>query len=135
MSIGSSNSPMRKMMADAEGVEYATFDSLLEAKGGSNGIVVLEGDDGGQIYLVARVCDVICAEPALRQLLLDVDARAWNCPEMAHLCFEQREIGEGIAGGMGGAIVTEEPWVHPRLQMFRESMLAVLSGTRERLVE
>ena len=124
-------------MSDAEGVEYRAFESLADAQRGPNGVVVLEGDDGGQIYVVARAADVMCSESTLRQLLLDIDAREWpdNYPDMAHLCFEQREVGEGIVGGMGGGLVTDKPWIHPRLHPFAESICAVLSGKRARLVD
>lgn len=130
-------SPLRRMMADAEGDEYRAFSSLADAQRSPNGIVVLEGDDGGQIYLVARASDVACSEATLWQLLLDIDAREWpnNDANMTRICFEERQIGEGISGGMGGGVVTEKPWVHPRLQSFYDSICAVLSGKRTRFVD
>ena len=137
MPIDKGESPVRRMMADAEGTEYRSFDSLADAQRDPNGVVVLEGDDGGQIYVVALARDVACSEATLHQLLLDIDAREWpnNDPDMAHLCFEDREIGEGISGGMGGGIVTEKPWVHARLQALQESIHAVLNGKRARIVD
>jgi len=137
MGTGERKNPMRDLMADAEGIDYPTFDSLSEAQSNPHGIVVLEGDDGGQIYVIARASDVACSEQTLLQLLRDIDAREWpnNSPDMAHLCFEAREIGEGIAGGMGGGLVQEHPWVHARLKFLETAICDVLNGKRPRLVD
>jgi hypothetical protein len=137
MATDQRNSPLRDLMADADGVEYRGFGSLLEAKQAPDGIVVLEGDDGGQIYVVARAAMVRCSEETLLQLLRDIDAREWpgNPSDMAHLCYEAKPLGAPIAGGMGGGQVAESPWVHPRLKPLEAGITAVLSGKRERLVE
>jgi len=137
MGTGERKSSMRGVMADAEGIDHPTFDSLSEAQSDPRGTVVLEGDDGGQIYVVARASKVTCSEETLLQLLRDIDAREWpsNSPDMAHLCFEAKEIGEGVAGGMGGGLVQEHPWVHTRLKFLETAICDVLSGKRLRLVD
>jgi hypothetical protein len=122
-------SPLRSLMADANAVEYKSFASLEEAKLNPKGIVVLEGDDGGQIYLVAFVSNIRCSEEILRKLHQDIDAREWpKQPDMAFMCFEVGHLGMTVPGGMGGGLVTNEPWTHPRLIDIRSSILAVLSG-------
>jgi hypothetical protein len=130
-------SPLRELMAETHGVEYRAFASLSDAQDDPNGIVVLEGDDGGQIYVVTSARTVACSEQTLRQLLRDLDAREWpnNPPDMAHLCFESKPLGAPISGGMGGARVGEQPWVHPRLKPLESVICAVLSGQRARLGE
>ena len=65
-------------MALAEGRSYVAFASLAEAKADPDGVVILEGDDGGQIYVVARAEDVSCSPAALDQLLRDLDLINWE---------------------------------------------------------
>jgi hypothetical protein len=137
MATDERKSPLRDLMADAHGVEYRAFASLSEAQQAPDGVVVLEGDDGGQIYVVARAAMVHCSEETLLQLLRDIDAREWpgNPSDMAHLCYEAKPLGAPIAGGMGGSHVTESPWVHPRLKPLEAGITAVLTGERKRLIE
>lgn len=128
---------MRSMMAEAAGTDYQPFGSLAEARADPDGVVVLEGDMGGQIYLVVRAAEVACSEDALEQLLRDLDAREWpnNDSDMSRVCFERRLTGAPVAGGMGGGIVTEGAWVHPRLRVLEREISEVLGGKRMRLSE
>jgi hypothetical protein len=137
MATDERKSPLRDLMAEAESVDHRGFASLSDAQRDPDGVVVLEGDDGGQIYVVARAAVVRCPEETLLQLLRDIDAREWpgNPPDMAHLYYEARSMGAPIAGGMGGGRVTDKPWVHPRLKPLEAGITAVLAGERERLVE
>ena len=121
------------MMADGQGQPYAALRSLSDAKSATDGVVILEGDDGGQIYAVVRARDVKCTEETLQLLLHDLDAREWNDPTMAHIFYERRGIGEGVAGGMGGGTVQEGLWVHDRLRHLRDRIALVLSGERPRI--
>jgi hypothetical protein len=137
MSKKENDSPLRSLMADAHGAEYRAFKSLSDAQRDPNGVVVLEGDDGGQIYVVARASDVACSEETLRRLLRDIDKREWpgNSWNMSRVCFESRRIGEVIAGGMGGGMVTSEPWIHPRLEPLKEAIVGVLFAKKRYLRE
>ena len=137
MATDERKSPLRDLIAEAHGVDYRAFASLLDAQRDPNGVVVLEGDDGGQIYVVVRAAAVRCSEEVLVQLLRDIDAREWpgNPPDMAHLCYEARPLGAPIAGGMGGGHVAESAWVHPRLKPLEIGICAVLSCERQRLVD
>jgi hypothetical protein len=106
-------SGFRRMVADARDHEYEAFRSLEEARDGTDASVVMEGDDGGSIYLTCPVSLVRCDETTLGRLLNELDVHVWNDPEMAGLFYERAPIGTGIAGGTGGGIVTEGVWLHP----------------------
>ena len=121
-------SAVRRMMADAEGAPYRALRSLAEAKSAPDGVVVLEGDYGGQIYVVARACHVECHEQVLQNLLAEIDSTEWNDPDGARVYFEVQRIGEGIPGGMGGARVTDSIWVHPRISSLETAIASVLCG-------
>jgi hypothetical protein len=55
------------------------FESLVEAQRDSDGAVILEGDDGGQIYVAFPARAGKCMATVLDQLLRDLDAIC--CPE------------------------------------------------------
>ena len=126
-------SALRRMMADAQGQPYAALRSLSDAKGATDGVVILEGDDGGQNYAVVRAANVKCTEETLQLLLRDLDAQEWNDPSMAHIVYERRSIGEGVGGGMGGGAVREGLWVHDRLRHLKDRIESVLSCERPRI--
>lgn len=128
-------SGVRRMMADARGTPYMAFRSLEEAKASPHGTVILEGDDGGQIYVVAHAQRVKCDEVALQTLLRDLDAYCWDDPDSAHVYYEARILGEAIPGGIGGARVGPELWIHEDLEKLglRSAIEAVLSGQKPRI--
>jgi hypothetical protein len=127
--------PVGRMVADAHGGSYGAFRSLDEAKEAETAAVVMQGDDGGSIYLTCPARLVECDEASLRRLLLDLDAFDSNDPESAGVYFEQVPVGAGVAGGTGGGVVTDGVWLHPKLEALgvREAVEAVLSGRRPRL--
>jgi len=98
-----------------------------------DGIVVLEGDHGGQIYVVAPAREVHCSEEVLGHLLADIDEAQWDDEEGARVYYERHAPGASISGGMGGGVVTDAIWVHPKLSALRASILEVLHGERSRL--
>jgi hypothetical protein len=130
LSSNEHRSPLRDLLAEVHGEEYRSFASLAEAKAHNDGTVVLEGDDGGQIYLVVRAGAVNCSEDVLARLLHDIDAREWpgNDANSARVCYELRRVGTAVPGGMGGGSVSEELWLHPRLRDLAASIGAVLEG-------
>lgn len=130
-----SNSSVRELVASAAGEEHRFFSSLTEARSDKEAVAILEGDSGGQIYVVAQVHTVQCDESALKQLLLDLDAIEWSAPEDAAIHYEAIPVGAGVPGGMGGGLVTESLWVHPRLAAYRAAIQAVLSGQRSRVAQ
>ena len=70
-------SELRALMAQAAGQTYRSFESLAAAQQHPHGAVILEGDDGGQIYVVIAASKVLCSERQLEQLLRDLDSIAW----------------------------------------------------------
>lgn len=106
--------PLGRFMADAHGVAFRPLASLAEAKAADDGVVILQGDDGGQVYLVCPASLVRCAEATLEQLLIDLDELAWpgNDPNMRRVYYERLATGSGVPGGMGGGRVAAEPWIH-----------------------
>lgn len=106
--------------------------SLAEARAyqGSDAIAMLEGDDGGQTYVVCPVALIRCDEPTLRQLLLDIDSVEWGEPDMVKLCYLRRAVGEHVGGGMGWRPSHGGVWVHRTLRDrgLEPQILAVLAG-------
>ena len=127
-SLATHESGLRSLIARSKGEAYQAHPSLSEAQADPDGVVVFEGDDGGQIYAVARAAFVTCSESRLRVLLSELDALSWADPDSARLCFESLPIGSGVAGGMGGGIVTADLWVHPKLQQHEAGVRNVLRG-------
>ncbi len=124
-------------MAEATGSTYRSFATLADAKADPDGAVILEGDDGGQIYIVAPADVVDCSEAVLDLLLRDLDAICWpgNYDDMARVVFERRPIGTDVSGGMGGGAVTHDVWVHPALVHLgiAPEIRQVLAGALDRL--
>src|SRR4051812_41695355 len=101
-------SGVRSLVAQSEGDEYIAHRSLADAKADCEGVVIFEGDDGGQIYAVAQAAFICCPERQLQRLLSELDAVSWADPESARVFFESLPVGSGVAGGMGGGAVAPE---------------------------
>jgi len=110
-------SGVRRLYSTTQGNAYQPLRSLAEAKAVPDGIVVLEGDYGGQIYLVAPAVQIACTVDTLQHLLAQLDEIAWPHDDGcgAHVYYERQATGTGIVGGMGGGAVTGDLWLHPRL--------------------
>jgi len=46
-------SVLRELIAEASGRSYVAFQTLDQVRADTEGAVILEGDDGGQFYVVA----------------------------------------------------------------------------------
>jgi hypothetical protein len=127
--------PLGRMFADARSDEYLALRSLDEARTTRDATVIMQGDDGGSIYLTCPIEHVRCDEQTLRRLLLDLDALVWKDSTLAGLFFELAPVGAGVAGGMGGGMVVDGLWLHPELEALgvRESVEAVIVGRRRRI--
>lgn len=126
-------SSLRALLSEGSGQPYHALHSLQEAQQDPIGVVILEGDEGGRIYVVPPARLVQCSHETLQQLLYDIDALDWNDPRMTHLCYERQPVGAAIAGGCGGGLVTDGIWVHERLEDVAESICNVNSGIQPHL--
>jgi hypothetical protein len=123
------------MMAEASGETYAALTTFVAAREHPGSVVIFEGDYGGTIYLTIPVGKVACGEAALKQLLFDIDAMCWSDARGARVVYEVVPVGAGIAGGMGGGLVVDGLWLHPRVGALgmREHIQQVLDGQREQI--
>jgi len=126
-------SGVRRLVADAAGRAYRAFRTLAEARADPDGIVVFEGDYGGQIYLVCPAAAVRCSEDDLGLLLRDLDSLEWDDAGGARVFFESLPRGSIVPGGMGGGRVEEGLWVHPRVAQHATAIQAVIDGRRSRI--
>jgi hypothetical protein len=122
-------------MAEASGDAYTALGTFAAACEQPGSIVIFEGDDGGTIYLTIPVREVACGEPALRQLLLDIDTMCWSDHSMARAVYVIVSVGATVAGGMGGGQVIDGLWLHPQVEALgmREDIQQVLKGQLERI--
>lgn len=129
-------SSSRSSEAERLNVEYRSVPSLDQARKSHDFAVVLEGDDGGQIYASCPVDLVVCDEPTLRELLCDVDAIQWDEPGGCGLYFELAPSGTHLAGGMGGGEVIRGVWCHEEIHAIKmdKALADVLTGRSNRLV-
>jgi len=129
--------PLGRIIADADGPRYSPLRSLDEARAVSDGVVILQGDDGGQIYVVCPASEITCSAEALDALLRDLDQIAWpdNDPSMARIYYERLAQGAGICGGMGGGLVADGRWIHDQFVKMKLSgpIREVLRGARTRI--
>ena len=112
---------------------FQPLGSLAAARDVPDGVVILEGDYGGQIYLVAPASRVACSEGALLHLLRDLDEIAWPGSERdaSTLRYERLPLGSTVPGGMGGARVDGDVWIHVELTPHADAIRDVLAGRRE----
>jgi hypothetical protein len=120
-------------MSERDAPSYQPLGSLAEARETNDGVVILEGDYGGQIYVVAPARRVECSEGALLKLLRDLDEIAWPGSERdaSQIRFERLAGGSKVPGGMGGGRVDDEVWIHAELARHAEAIRDVLAGRRE----
>lgn len=105
---------------------------LDEAREDSLGVVVLEGDWGGQVFATCPARLVVADTEVLERLVLDLDSVLWGQADGAAVRFERHPVGERIAAGMGGAEVVDGVWVHPEVHArgLAQAVEDVLLGRR-----
>ncbi len=128
-------SPVRRMMADAASTPFHPLHSLDEARRHNDGVAILQGDWGGQIYAVIPARMIRCTAEAIQQLLFDLDAEAWSCNENegATIYYERKPAGTGVPGGMGGGASTGGLWIHPEFDEIAEQIQLVIIGEQEKI--
>jgi len=126
-------SPVRRMIADHHGLPFRPLKTLEEARAFDDGVVILQGDWGSQIYAVIPAARIRCSLESLHRLLRDLDGIAWACNdgEGAAIYYERCPVGSGVAGGMGGGAVTGDIWIHGDFGDISEEIRDVISGNRE----
>ena len=113
--------------------ELTYLNSLSEAQADPDGVVIFEGDMGGQIYLTARADHIKCSEWALSDLLLSIEMSGYGFsePENRSLTFascDRDPENDCIIGGMGGGIVNDSIWIHEDLRPIADKIMAVLNN-------
>jgi hypothetical protein len=122
--IPEESSPLRFMMAKADGESYQAFKSLAEARTHPEAAMIMEADSGGQILVTCPVSKVRADEDVLHQLLCDLETITWgqgglsetSIPYDARIYYEPLPSGSGVSGGMGGGCVLDAPWLHDELE-------------------
>lgn len=126
--IKKNQSAVRKMISQSDNSQYKALGSLREAKEIKNSYIIMEGDDGGQIYLVCPVEEALCDEGTLQNLLKELDEKIWNDITMAHLLYEVHKPDSTIEGGMGGGVAGKNLWVHKDLENLKDRISKVLKA-------
>jgi hypothetical protein len=94
----------------------AYLGALSEARD-AGGYVILDGDWGGQVYVTAPATAVACDPARLGELLRGIDASAWGDQGdgSRKITYRSGAPGASVAGGMGGGVLLDRPWIHPEL--------------------
>lgn len=111
------NSIMRSMFNISHGIPYISIRSIKKARK-KNAYIIMEGDDGGQIYLTCPLKYIKCNEKKLKEILQYLDNICWGCNEGegANFYYEIINNRKGIAGGMGGGAIIDGLWLHPNIE-------------------
>lgn len=128
------HSPVRHMVNLANGQSNTFLRNYEKAKKTKSSYIIMEGDWGGQIYLSYPVNLIKCQFDRVEQLLNDINKIEWDDDgEGARIYFEVKKVGDGIAGGMKGGLITDSLWVHSRLEKLKDEIMDVLLGKRVRI--
>ncbi len=133
------------------GRQWVTYKTLEDVKQAEAGYVVLEGDLGGQIYVVCPASRVQCSEADLITLLFDLDYIEWGfgtppkrpmgqegfkSPEnAADILYDAYQLGDIVPGGMGGGLALKDIWIHNNLiqKNLHSAITDVITGREKRL--
>ncbi|MCC7522673.1 hypothetical protein IT407_02650 [Candidatus Uhrbacteria bacterium] len=126
---------LRAMVSKSKGEEYQAIESLEEAKRIKSSYLILQGDDGGQIYVVCPISLVVCGEDSIARLLGEIDDLIWKDSTMAGYYFEAHEPGAVISGGKGGGRAEVDLWVHPELEPLKNKIELVLKNKLASITE
>lgn len=129
-------SGLRSLMAQAGQARYEPVASLDEARTFADGVLVIEGDFGGQIHVTAPVRLVQCSVDRLDRLASELEEIAWPSKRdlgSVSVLFERLAVGSHVAGGMGGARVIDGVWVHDEFKQLGldKAIAAIVEGREE----
>lgn len=103
---------------------YLTFE---EAKVATDSYVVMEGDWGGQHYIICPMRLIKCTEEALLQLLKDIDEVEWPCNkgDGIDIVFQRLYADTTYISSCNGASILDGPWigVSEKLKPYVEQVL------------
>ena len=91
--------------------------------------MVMEGDDGGQIYLSCPASLVQCDKYALEKILIIIDENQWSNFDktMRRITFERFDSDRIIPGGMGGGFTLKDDlWVHEEIADIKPQLSGIL---------
>jgi hypothetical protein len=121
--------PFEDVLAAKLGYTYIPYDSLDAARVDKDAIVILSGDDGGQVYLTCPVAKVECSESSLGTLLTEMGIFAWGDGE--DMYFERARPDRLVSGGMGGGPVEDDVWIHRDFRNLFEVGIDILPDVME----
>lgn len=126
-------SGVRKLVSEAHNLNYKPLKNFEEAKEYNDAYMIMEGDDGGQIYLSIPIKFIKCNYETLKKLLKYLDNIAWpeNQDDMAKIFFERLNEGDVIIGGMGGGLATNSLWLHDKFANIRNKIEKILIGEKD----
>lgn len=128
-------SMVRSSVAGSQGTPYRSFRTLAEAKAAPQAALILEGDYGGQILLTCPVALIGCTDARIHRLSVELQQLCWGDPHGSGVQFEPLGPGDGVAGGMGGGVVTDGLWLHEELVQLgmHEAIESVVTGRTDDL--
>ncbi|MFD0675599.1 MULTISPECIES: hypothetical protein [unclassified Paenibacillus] len=127
------HSPLRHIMNEAHSLNHKFIKTFEEAKEIKNSYLVMEGDHGGQIYIVCPVHIIRADLGTLSRLLIDIDNAQWDEADSTGMYFEIFNPGDIVSGGMGGGLALEKLWVHENLKGLENEISKVIYGKKTRI--
>ena len=108
------------------------IESFEDAKKASDGVAVLEGDYGSQIYLICPMKYVKCSKETLNDLLCIIDALEWisNDGDGTSLEYRRAKTGDEFISGAGSkGIIEDGLWIHGEISSAKTELIRkVING-------
>ena len=125
---------LRELMEGAD--SFKSYDDLKTAKTDPDAYVIMEGDWGGQIYLTCPAKYIVCDEDVLKEILKKLDQTSWECNggDGAGIRFETYDLGDEVSGGMGGGMIMDGLWIHPKI-LENNEMQELVDEVKRQLIE
>jgi|SRR3989344_658229 len=121
-------SAVRRVLSESKKLNYSPLRNLIEARKYNDSYLIMEGDYGGQIYLVVPVKIVKCSEIKLKELLKEIDEICWDDKDGTGIYFERMKVDSIVSGGMGGGVALEKLWLHENIEKLRKKIENILAG-------
>lgn len=127
--IPEGSSGLRALIAMKNGETYIPLLNISEARKYTDSYLIMEGDSGGQIYLVIPTQLVKCSDQSLESILKKLDNIAWpsNKYDGANIFFERHTLGDVIIGGGTGGKAEKGLWIHDDFLAMKSEILSKLT--------